>query len=68
MTADDPLYVKITNDLRPGAAPISVQDATERWGYSEGHTRRVMDWMAEQQQPHTMRRLPDSSPHKWERI
>lgn len=68
MAADDPLYVKIIDELKPGDPPISVRDAMVRWNYSESHTRRQMDWMAEQQQPPTMRKLSNVSPFQWERI
>jgi hypothetical protein len=67
MGVDDPLYIKIIADLQIHH-PVSVQDAVGVWGYSEGHTRRVIGWMADQQQPPTMRKIPNTSPMKWERI
>jgi hypothetical protein len=64
----DPLYVKIADELKPGQPAVSVQDAMTRWGNSDGHTRRVMDWMADQQQPPTLKKLTGVSPYQWERI
>ena len=68
MNTDGPLYHKIIDDMKPGDPAVSVQDAMARWKYSDGHTRRVMDWMADQQQPPTMRKLINTSPFRWERI
>jgi len=65
---EDPLYVKIINEMKPGQPAISVRDAMTRWDYSESHTRRVMDWMAGEEQPPTMKKLTSVSPHRWERI
>ena len=65
---DDPLYEKIVDDFQPGDPPLSVQEAMKRWGYSDGHTRRVMDWMADRQQPPVLRKRPGVSPYEWERI
>jgi hypothetical protein len=63
----DPLYLKITNDLQPGQAPVTLQDARKRWGYLESYSENVMNWMADQQPP-TMKRLPYTLPHQWQRI
>jgi hypothetical protein len=68
MATDGPLYVKIIDELKLGDPPVSVRDAMARWNYSEGHARRVMGWMADQQQPPTMRKLSNVSPSQWERI
>jgi hypothetical protein len=64
----DPLYLKLRNELKPGQEPISVADVRTRWGYAESHSRSVLGWMANEQQPPTMRRLPDVMPQRWERI
>ena len=65
---EDPLYQKIIDEFQPGDPPLSVKDAMERWGYGDSHTRSVMDWMADRQQPPVLRKLPGISPYKWERI
>jgi hypothetical protein len=63
----DLLYLKISNDLQPGEAPITLQEVKRRWGYVESHSRDVMNWMADQQPP-TMKRLPNTFPHQWQRV
>lgn len=65
---DDSLYQKMHDAFLVGQQPITVRDAVGRWDCSEGHTRRVMDWMADQQQPPLLRKLPGISPYQWERI
>jgi hypothetical protein len=63
----DTLYLKIRDDLKPGQAPVTLQDARRRWGYVESYAQEVMNWMADQQPP-TMMRLPNTSPLQWQRI
>lgn len=64
----DPLYQKIYDEFRRTDPPITVRDAMERWGYSDGHTRRVMEWMSGKQQAPVLRKIPGVSPSQWERI
>ncbi len=64
----DPLYVKIISEMKPGDLPITAKDAMDRWGYGPSHTRSVINWMTDQQQPPTMQKLSDASPYQWERI
>lgn len=64
---DDPLYQKIDNEFQPTDPPMTVRDAVDRWGYSGGHTRRVMDWMSDQQKPPVLEKLPGVSPIQWKR-
>ncbi len=65
---DDPLYVEITRDMKPGDPSITVKDATARWKRSDSHTRRVLDWMTHLEKPPTMTEVPGSQPKAWERI
>ncbi|MGU3540996.1 hypothetical protein [Methylobacterium sp. A54F] len=65
---DDPLYQKIYDDTKPGDPPFTTSDAVARWGYSTGHTHRVLDWMAGSQQPPLMDKNTTVSPYQWERI
>lgn len=63
---DQPLYVEMTQNLRDGEY-LTVRDAVERFGRSEGHTRRVMQWMASAQEVPKLDLIPDTRPMRWRR-
>jgi hypothetical protein len=67
----DPLFVKITKEFKLGQPALSVRDAMARWHYSDGHTRRVMDWMScphPQYPSPLLKKDTSASPYRWERI
>jgi hypothetical protein len=63
----DPLYLKIIRELTKGQA-VSVQQAMAPWDYSESHTRRLLNWMADQQLHATIKKLTAALPFQWERL
>lgn len=67
MGINNPLYLKIMAGVAIGQQ-ISVQYVASHFNYTDGHTRRVMNWMSGQQQPPTLRKIPNTSPTMWVRI
>lgn len=65
------LWVEVRRDLKKGAG-VTTRSAAGTWRRSEGHSRRVLDWMASaasvQHGGPFVRVIHAVSPKQWERI
>ncbi|MHC2001794.1 hypothetical protein ACYQR9_15310 [Methylobacterium sp. CM6241] len=65
--SDDPLWQKILDETQPGDPPFTVEEAVERWGYSQPHTRSLLKHMTTEKPP-VMRQDTSVSPYTFWRV
>jgi hypothetical protein len=66
---NDPIYIKLKEyfEINDNIDGMTARDIVDIFGYSEGHTRQVMDWLSDDETPPFLEVTPGSSPKRWKR-